>query len=369
MPKAALRNLLILTSFATAIVGCGKEEFVGQQYDQSVSAVGHLSVAAKVDVLFVVDNTPSFNFPAAELQGAMPGFVSTLTNQGWNYHVAAIPMALSSSSSSYVYTAPSIGSVLVDPSRNTATTRSGSINEDFVPAPYAITSSGSLQTVFSINQYVGGTEQAFRSIRDALQSERANFVRDDAMLAVVVITNGQDNSGNTPAQWAEYIRVAAGKTDLRSIQVFPIISNRLVSDRSCLGANATYGSRYADLAYAFGTPNPWMFNVCQATSGSMSTMLQALASQLSARKVDFVRTAIALNRAPRVIQWVKKNGVELPRDNDVNGWTYEDLGSPRQVCEVTIPYDELCTNTQFVIRLHGSATALGDDVLDYRADF
>jgi hypothetical protein len=62
---------------------------------------------------------------------------------------------------------------------------------------------------------------------------------------------------------------------------------------------------------------------------------------------------------------VKKNGTVLA-NNDVDGWTYEDLGSPQQVCEVTVPYDEDCTTSQYVIRLHGSAVAQGGDSLDYR---
>jgi hypothetical protein len=317
-----------------------------------------------------MDNTPSFNFPSSEMQSAMPTFVNALVSQGWNYHIAAIPMAVSSSSSSYVYAAPSITNVLVSSSHNTMTTRSGAINEDFVPSPYAVTNPGALQTTFSINQYVGASEQAYRSIRDALQNERANFVRDDAMLIIIVVSNGNDATSGSAATWAQNIRAATGKASLESIQVYPIVSNRYVSDRSCLGANASYGSRYTDLAYEFDTPNPWMYHVCNATAGTMTSMLSALASQLTARRVDYIRTAIVLpsDRRPSRILWVKKNGADVA-NNDINGWTYEDHGSPRTVCEVTIPFNENCTTGQYVIYLHGSAAGRGDETLEYRAEY
>lgn len=346
---------------AAAVTGCGKEEFVDQKYSTSVSAAGYQTVAAKVDLLIVTDNTGSFSFPYGEFQAYMPTFVNALASQGWNYHIASIAMAPVSTSDGRV------NRVLVS-HNDQYLPYTGVTNPDYVPAAYAVTNPSQVNFSFSTNTTVGSSERTFQVVRDALSQSRSsgvNFIREDAQLAIIVISNGDDNSGNDATYWASQIAAGAGK-DLRSIKLFPVVAQQLRLDRSCWSSNANRGARYLQMASNLGVAAPWMFDVC--TSSSLGTLVQTLASQITASKVPFVRDAVIVRDRCLTNVTIKKNGAVIPNmatpptDPSVSAWVSEGY-STSQVCAISSPYPEMCEPRGCVYRLYGPAKASGSDTL------
>jgi hypothetical protein len=366
-PAWALAALGLLTALVGN--GCGKDEFVDQRYSESLAAVGYQTVPAKLDLMLVVDNTPSFGFPYAEFQNSLPSLVSQLASQGWDYHITAIAMAPGNTST---YTYQAISRVLVDPNKNYQyDPNSGAPNYGYVSTDYAVTHPSHLNVVFPINYNIGSSEQTLRGIRDSLSTDRAGFVRDDAQLAVVVISNGDDASGSSTSYWASAIASAARKSNARQIQFFPVVSNYYVGDRSCWGANANVGRRYLEIANLFNTLAPTAYDVCR--NSSMSQIVNVLVSQLRATKNAYVRTAIVFSRRPTTLS-ITKNGVVIPQDpTNTNGWNWDttlpDSYTASPIPTVTEPYNLNYEGPGWVIRLYGNGRAVGTDNLQINATY
>ena len=358
--QISLAGLLGLAVLSAALSGCGKDEFVDQKFSSSVAAQGYQLIPAKVDLLIVVDNTPSFAFPYSSLQSALPALVQSLASQGWNYHIAAMPM-VSAGATSTSYAAPSIGSVLVDSSMNYQyAPYTGLPNPDYVPN--AITNAAQLNLSFPTNTSIGSSEQSFRGIRDAIASENKNFLRDDALFAMVVISNGDDLSSGTVAQWVDSIRIAAGKSTTSSMRLYPIVAQSNDWTRSCFSAVANTGTRYLSAASSLQVPLLPQFHVC--SNSNMSTLVQTVASQLQVTKQAFITSAIVLDKEPNLGSIkVYKNGALVNRDTGhTNGWDY--LGySATPVPTITSPYNNNYSSG-WIIQLYGNGQAIGSDQLN-----
>lgn len=179
----------------------------------------------KIDFLFVVDNSGSMQTVQSTLVGSFPGFVAglqTVLDQGIELNVGVV------TSDAYTYNVAgcnALGDLVVQ--------TGGALSSNMPCGPYAaganyMTQADDLATTFACAAQVGtsgsGIERPMEAMVNAVSQINAGpgecnegFLRDDALLVVVVITDEWDGpmdpeldgSAGTPMQW--YDAVVAAK--------------------------------------------------------------------------------------------------------------------------------------------------------------
>jgi hypothetical protein len=376
---------VLVGSVILGISGCSKQEFVKQQFTADASAVGSRYLPAKVDIVMVPDNTASLNAVFTTVQPTLSSFVNSLQGQQWDYHVGRVS----------IYNPSNITQVLVNPQTNVATLPDGTPNPGIggiVPSDRAITDPNAfplLETVYA----TGNGDYTYSNLINKLQAAQAdtytNFLRPDALLAIVVITNGYEvevqsdpyNSStlsqNALQNFAAQLTSLKGSS--RLIRFYPVAAYGYHAN-GCLTSNGTafQGLSYLNMAQYFqslpqydGGGNPTM-DFCSFSS--LSNVLNDIAANLTNFKQDYVYSNIVIGDQPVVDSiHVYKNGSEISR-NATNGWSYPcascDSTGYGSVYTVTGIYDEtsntitpISLNRQsgYVIQLNGSGRMIGND--------
>lgn len=370
--------VLVTTSAAVLQLGCGKQEFVQTQFSAQLSAAGSRALPAKVDIVFLVDNTGSITPAFSTLQAEMSSFVSSLQSQFWDYHVARVLIA----------NPFSINKVLVNGAFNQATLPDGTPNpsDELVPAQYAVTDPAqfnllSLGEVGAATVTDPGYSSLVNTVKNARDNNVTNFFRKDALLAIVVVTNGvakevlqNPNSptslvDNTKLQtWANNIK--ALKTDVQGsdslIRFYPVASPKLLTS-GCFGGGANNGNSYFLMSNFFSGVSG---NVCD--SSSLTTVFDNIASDLTTVHEHFIYSYIVRSEEPNPDKIViTKNGVVVPRLPDFattgDGWSYYKYQNDictitgiRQSDGSTLP---ICSGVSsgYTVRLLGNAQLIGAD--------
>ena len=369
----ALSVLAILSTLSLSLAGCGKEEFVNQQYEEPGLSVGFQVTPAKADILIVTDNSASFSAPYYSFQNQLRSFVSNLTSQGWDYHVSAIPLVTTT-------TYPTINQVLASSELNGPTLSNGMPNPGYnassvVPANNLITDPARFNALFSIISNSGSNDMTFYNLTNALYADAnltpsARFLRPDSLLAIIVITNGNDFSGSTTSSWMNSILSATNRAQRERIRFYPIASQVWRGTSDCWGAGATQGSRYFEMANLFNSPTNYDF-----CTSNMSDVIADIASNLRVQKTAYVTRAIFLGVAPIPSSIVITKRIPLgngqfseqviPANDPVNGWTYSEAGQPRTDYTILEPYS-LDQRTGYMIELHGSGRIRGNEQYSIR---
>jgi len=257
---------------------------------------------------------------------------------------------------------------------------------DIVPAQYAVTNPNSF-TLLSAAE-VGAalvTDPTYTSlvntIRTARDNDVTNFFRNDALLAIIVITNGvakevlvdstnpqSDVSSVRLSTWAN--NITRLKTDVGAsddlIRFYPIASPTYRST-GCYGGSANWGGSLFQMSNYFQGVSG---DVCNTSS--MNTVLANIESDLDVVRESYILSYIVL-ADPFVegdVQAVIKNGVGIPKSNGVSdGWRY--VGPVSNQCTVTsiqtsTGEQPFCANVRsgYAIELIGSARARGSDSLE-----
>lgn len=213
------------TSDATGDGGDGGDES-GEKLDQGGGS-GPMGMGCdKIDFLFVVDNSVSMEDEQANLITSFPGFIdgiSTSIEGVEDFHVGVV------TSDTYA-AAPQhcrfVGGLVIE--------TGGAFSSDSVCGPYAegenyMTEVDDLNATFSCAARVGASGQAIERPMDAAIAAitgvgagpgecNEGFLRDDALLVLVVITDEWDGpddpegqtSAGTPQQWYDTIIDAKG---------------------------------------------------------------------------------------------------------------------------------------------------------------
>lgn len=357
-----------LVASSTVLTGCGKEEYVKQEFTASSQGSGFRSVPAKVDIVFVPDNSGSMNTALSTVEGQISGFVSSLRSKYWDYRVAKSLM---------IGPAP-IQQVLVNPDFMGANLPDGTPNPDSnpVPASQAITNpSLFLPLVTSLS--VGGIDNTYSNTYNNLFNATAQpgtssgLLRKDVMLAIIVLTNGAEYSVdpnhngmvNTTqlANWANQY-----KNNLRSssglVRFYPI-SAKSATSNGCQGGPAYIGSSYSKMV-TDGYLKGIAFDICDM--GALSNVLSSIESDLNVTRGAFVHEYIVLKEEPLVgTIHVFKNGTEIP-ESASNGWTYEGHKSVYTITGIQETNGSITPfnsdyQTGYTIHLNGSAKMIGND--------
>ena len=412
---------------AASASGCGKQSFVVTDTKQSQQSPGSFFIPPRVDIVLLQDDTGGIKQAQADLNAGIPGFLSNLESSGWDYHFATVPMtndrALSQIMTSKhdsnwgsLWTPAYPGQSALDPSMV--------ISSFFRQPP------GSPSQAYSgfvdpntVNSASAGWEPSLANLDKALNVREpgTHFLRDDAMLVVLIVGNGDDTSdvwycnrgdayvpcktiarNNVPMSInhqckkngtlftcsdAQVLADTSYDDSLNNyrnrlialknqdhmldvnqpetrLRVFSAVSQYKVTNESCRSGNAFVGSRYIQLSNSLGggSSQSQFSDVCSVSIGQTLAGLQGV---LESQKLDYQTRFLFIQRDARVetlkvTKYSNGQTIDLPQDA-TNGWTY--VGGP--VTQYAIDYPvPMNQQTGYAIELHGTAKLHGDDSAD-----
>lgn len=356
-------------SFLTlSFISCSKQEFVRQQYTANGSEIGFRYIPAKVDLVLVPDNTASIGYAFNTLTSRFNSFISTLRGQYWDYHVMR----------SLLFNPDPISNALVNPDYNSATYPDGTPNPntDLVPGSVAITNPADFPIIRRSdvvgNVTIDNTMEELIPNIQAARNTPNHFVREDALLAIVIITNGADknlieNESDARSK-PSLTKVQTAASEIKSlknnsalVRFYPIVSYNYYIGGQCYGDNAFIGSGYTKLLdYLRGLSADF----CDANA--LNQVLAAIAEDLRIVRQSYIFSNIILEHEPieESIE-VSRNGEKIPHDT-AHGWTYEGFKTVYAVTGILDPSGTIQPffsnrRTGFVIALHGDAQMKGSD--------
>lgn len=183
----------------------------------------------RADVLFVVDNSCSMSQEQSSLGSNLGAFLSFAQQQGIDYQIAV----------------------------TTTDVSSGGEAGQFVGTTRIITpSTPNANTVFQQNTALGtsgsgterGLEAAYLALSDPLiNTLNAGFLRIDAALAVIFVSDERDQSSRTQAFYEDFLRNIKGFTNTAMFSASAVVG---IQSPSCNGpgGNAEYAPRYINVA-------------------------------------------------------------------------------------------------------------------------
>lgn len=256
-----------------------------------------------VDVLFVVDNSGSMEQEQAKLTANFQSFISHFTSLGLDFHIGVITTDTE------------------DPDE------SGKLQGGFLT-----TATPEIDRAFLERATVGtagsGSESGLEAMRLAftepnLSGTNAGFLRPDAILAVIMVSDEEDWSdgdNNEPPiadapPIADYANLLlALKNGDPSKVTFPVIVGDVPGGCSSIDAEAEAGVRYHELATSL---NGSKSSIC---SEDFATVLDAIGSDLAG-----LVTAFPLQYTPDPTTiWVKVDGEPMPSSTET-GWYWDSL--------------------------------------------
>ncbi len=388
----SLKNLysfLILGSvslIAISVSGCGKAAFRPIATTSSVQASGSYTIIPKVDIILAEDDTGSMNESFDAISSQVPEFLSNLENSGWDFHFTVTPLtqkrvlteAMASKHDGNWNTLGQWKKPFPGASLDLPGFLSSSIfrtNENFT----------SFISDRDINNDLMGKEPGLDTIYKALYDPDmidTHFLRKDALLAIVVIGNGEDTSKvNLCTRWdGVFVPCNDGsyedslnlyknyyealKSNSALAKFYAAVST--TTNSSCLGTRAWKGNRYMEMAQKMGGK---VFDVC---STPISEVLNGIKTELKTQKGSLRTKYIFLAEEPDVSSIMitkypegnEDQATNLSQD-DENGWTYE--GYLENVYAIDLPAP-LNMSSGYAIELHGDGKIFGVDTIriDYK---
>lgn len=270
--------------------------------------------SAKIDVLFVVDKTGGMGTELNELRLNFPSFLQSATAQGLDYQIGVTTTD----------TTDEAGRLSSAPLSTTGrSTPNG-------PAQYRIIRSTTMPdpaTVFASNvsfRESGGAAAAESGLRAAEQalsaptitSHNAGFLRSDAALAVVFVSDEPDQSMNIVDYYENFLRSIKGFRNPGLLSVSAITAPTPPGRCNGPGGAATASGRYQSVAFRTGGS---FHSIC-------STNWSGLMRDLGTRVFGVSTTRFFLLNPPVVSTLrVFVNGLEVPAatTNGTVNWTYD----------------------------------------------
>ena len=298
----------------------------------------------KLDILWMVDSSGSMEEEQQNLADNFEAFITDFVSKGYEYNIAVA--ATDAWRYEYDPTNPFFQTYVKfrdgDVYMGGSGIRSGTFLINNLLGGGDVTN---IINTFKTNIKVGtigsGDERAFDSIRQVLEQTKGsgynsayNFRRNDAFLAVIIISDEEDFSRNNPAingcsgspipddcqeqnlrPVSEYVNYLDTFTSSSSTDRKYSVNTIGIFDEVCMAANPSssdhMGLRYAEIA---SFTNGVTGSICDTNFSQNLNDIQSRIAELS--------TQFRLNRVPIVSSIVVNiNGVDIPQ-NATNGWTY-----------------------------------------------
>jgi len=259
-----------LVGFAAIFwAGCSEYAYIKHEGDDSFFQVE----AGEVDVLLVVDNSCSMQPYQQELSEHFDYFLTYFIEGDVDYQIGVVttsvtePIAGGTCSESDVAAVPDAGE-LVDGIYITSDDDNGEeIFSDLVSV--GICGSG----------YEMGLESAFRAVSSLADTTNAGFLREEAYLSIIFVSDEEDAS---PQGVNDYINAFREVKGQRSRDVFNASSLVVTDEEECtasqLASGATQSERYVDVAEQ---TEGVIGNICAEDFTSIVTELSLASSRLT----------------------------------------------------------------------------------------
>lgn len=303
------------------LTGEGAEDAVWEQQWTQVRA-------SSVDVLFVIDNSGSMSDNLQELANSFRVFIREFDNLGLNYHIAVTTTDMDRADAGQF-----VGAVITDQSADP-------VGEFRAQTAQGSAGSGDER----------GRDAAWAALTAPLiNGANSGFLRNNANLAVVVVSDEDDSSTNvTVGGFNNWLNNLKGDPMLTSFSgmVGPDNGGGIGLGFACSilgGSDATFAPRYHDAIR--GTKGVWG-DICQYQYQPFLTFLAYVAAGLL---VDF-----PLDKTPSAIGSIEVlvDGVPVPY-GAVDGWTYDannnvvqlhgdSVPDPGAVIVIQYPYATAC---------------------------
>lgn len=322
MKNTVARKAIMMASTVALLGGCNKStdsfSLLTDAADYKQQAV---FIPKKIDILWVIDNSGSMETSQNNLASNFQSFISRFNQYNYDFQMAV--------------TTTEAWEKQFNPSSTKAVIKDGAVLQT---SPRIETHSGvlvmdkntpNLSSVFETNIKQGtlgsGDERAFESIKQTLlESANANFRREEAFLAIIIVSDEEDFSGSTTQfenasnnftvqSYADFLN-SYTKSNLYgnnfSVNVISVDSDACKSQLSSDGFARKISTRLPQLA--------------DLTGGVKSSICSNFGStlQLISDSIIQLSSVFKLNREPQTDTIkVVVDGVEIGQDG-TNGWTY-----------------------------------------------
>jgi hypothetical protein len=379
MKQNRLKSFLAPTLLATSFIlnACGPQAFVPNTTTSSQSAAGGMNVPPKIDIVLGMSSNGTMRNIYPGVQNEIPKFLKNLQNSGWDYRFVSLPL------SQYHPTANLSISGAVSVSNYDA---SYPIGTWLAPFPGALHDTSPsivpylFANVFNVSELspsdpIDNHESGFRNQLDFLgrADVQSDFLRPDAMLAVMTISNADDRSDwawgqtgtaqqGTPtvdsSTYAAMFRAVKGGSGA-ALKYFSVVA---APATTCRGYGMWSGLRYQDMANRL---NGTSVDICNTSVGDSLTAIQ---NNLTTYRLTFRKKYLVIGSEPNigtitVTRYSNGQKSVIPQD-PTNGWTYD--GAVPQggtyTIDSPIPMDKVTSG--YLIELHGTAELTNSDTAD-----
>ena len=414
-PGSRLARLAFAATFLLS--ACGKESFETINTVSTSEAPGYFALAPKVDIVLAQDNTGSMSEIYSQMGTEVPRFLSSLERTGWDYHFASIPLTSTSSNPGRLF------SQIVASKQD----RNWGLTEWMIPYPGALFNDEDPGTIDSLffrrpSEYTDyrnylrptntlrGIEPGLETLYHQLSEQLVDtgFHRDDAMLVILVVGNGEDTSGRkicrrndgyegpcdvlgssatpircgspelslsdnckigsfvssvnatgTAAYAREYYKqeLQALRPSAQQVRLYAAVSQ----GGTCYGQASSAGSQYWAISSAMGgVPQ----NICTTPA---SAVLSRVQSSLETQRLSLFKVLLTMDSEPdlstiEVIRYINGDSsrpVTIPK-SDTNGWSF--AGYVQNLPSIiTSAGAEMNRATGWAVRLNGTARLSGAD--------
>lgn len=340
MQKKMSLMVLVLGSTLFLTFGCDKSGnnfsllSASEQFPSSSSS----AVNNQLDIVFVINDQPSMSSFQSALVTSMSTFMSTFQNKGFDYKIAVV------TTSGYMADPTLAGYNPIDVAEADFNDFNGTVHSN---VPVITPFDPNLFSNFAINakpskNTSGQDGRSFSSFRQALQNLRPVnyvFLRPNSFLAIIIVDNQDDFSGNERCNGCNNnLRYNAPTLD--SVSVYTNFLSDLTGtsgalarynvsamaqiDKPCQGSSLS--TRIMDLA---NQTNGVLGDICQADFGPSMAAI--------ADRITLLSTQYFLDRVPVVGSIrVSIDGVTIS-ESSTDGWTYDGAANSIQFHGTAIP--------------------------------
>lgn len=305
---------------------------------------------AKVDILFVIDDSGSMDDKQTSLSQNFAAFMSH-AQANLDYHIAVTSTTVCNE----------VKCNNISPSLAPDGRFAPKDPED-VPSPATrviSSSSPDPEQLFAQNVQVGiggsGTEQALAAMEKALSPSRlgshnAGFLRPDAYLAVILVTDTRDQSPGSVSRYYNSLLSVVGPRRINEFSVSGIIPTPAGPSRGCVydeESKSINSTRLIDLINMTGGIYD---NIC---TPDWANTLEQLSRRLFGMQSHFPLTSFPDVTAGSQPMTVKVNGVEVPQsvtpgdggwtwDSTANSIRFDESNTPEPGDTVSVVYQVAC---------------------------
>lgn len=350
MLRHGLLSILIVGMLVFLISGCDKSSGgisvlpASQQFRTSPSSVNN-----QLDIVFVINDQPSMSSFQSALVSSMATFMNTFQTKGFDFKISVV------TTSGYWADPSLVGFNSINVAEADFNDFNGSVYSNY---PIITLTNPDLLSNFAINakpskNTSGQDGRAFSSLRQALLNQRSvnyEFLRPNSFLAVIIVDNQDDFSGNGRCAGCNN----SGRYNASTLDPVATYTSFLNNLTGTSGALARYNvSAMTQIAKPCqgGTTMTRIMDLANQTNGVLGDICQAdFGSSMIAiaNKITLLSTQYFLDRIPQVSSiTVSIDGVSIPQSS-TDGWSYNSAANsiqfhgtaiPQQGAAIVVDYD------------------------------